>query len=35
VIHQGPDGDLDLAYTYFRQTIKHVRIPASWSQPAS
>jgi predicted neuraminidase len=35
VIHQGSNGDLDLAYTYFRQTIKHVRIPASWSQPAS
>ncbi|HET9871917.1 MAG TPA: exo-alpha-sialidase [Propionibacteriaceae bacterium] len=33
VIHQRPDGDLDLAYTYFRQTIKHVRVPASWEQP--
>jgi predicted neuraminidase len=32
VLHQGPDGRLDLAYTYFRQTIKHVRVPSGWSQ---
>ena len=32
VLHQGPDGSLDLAYTYFRQTIKHVRVPSGWSQ---
>ena len=32
VLHEGPDGRLDLAYTYFRQTIKHVRVPAGWSQ---
>ena len=29
-IAQGPDGHLDVAYTYFRQTIKHVRIPVDW-----
>ena len=34
VVHQGPDGRLDLAYTYFRQTIKHVRVPANWTQGA-
>jgi predicted neuraminidase len=34
VLHQGLDGRLDLAYTYFRQTIKHVRVPAGWSQDA-
>ena len=33
-VHQGPDGRLDVAYTYFRQTIKHVRIPADWRQDA-
>ena len=31
-IHQGPDGRLDIAYTYFRQAIKHVRVPSGWSQ---
>jgi predicted neuraminidase len=31
-IDQGPDGQLDVAYTYFRQTIKHVRIPVDWRQ---
>ncbi|MGI3779915.1 MAG: hypothetical protein ACRYG2_03980 [Janthinobacterium lividum] len=34
VVHQGPDGSLDVAYTWFRQTIKHVRIPARWRQDA-
>ena len=33
-IHQGPDGDLNIAYTYFRQAIKHVRVPANWTQGA-
>ena len=33
-IHQAPDGSLDVAYTWFRQTIKHVRIPAGWRQGA-
>jgi len=32
VIAQAPDGRLDVAYTYFRQTIKHVRLPADWRQ---
>jgi predicted neuraminidase len=31
-IHQSPDGTLELAYTCFRQTIKHVRVPATWSE---
>ena len=34
VVDQAPDGHLDVAYTYFRQTIKHVRIPADWRQGA-
>ena len=29
-VAQAPDGHLDVAYTYFRQTIKHVRIPVGW-----
>jgi len=29
-IHQGPDGGLDIAFTYFRQVIKHVRLAPSW-----
>jgi len=29
-IHEGPDGALHLAYTYFRQAIKYVRIDPSW-----
>jgi predicted neuraminidase len=29
-IHQAPDGVLDIAFTCFRQTIKHVRIPVAW-----
>jgi predicted neuraminidase len=31
-IHQAPDGVLDIAFTYFRQTIKHVRVPVAWVQ---
>lgn len=27
---EGPDGDLHLAYTYFRRSIKYVRIPPQW-----
>lgn len=29
-IHQGRDGALHLAYTYFRQAIKYVRVDPSW-----
>lgn len=29
-IKQGPDGMLHIAYTYFRQAIKYVRISADW-----
>lgn len=29
-IHQGQDGALHLAYTYFRQAIKYVRVDPSW-----
>ncbi|HEY8718654.1 MAG TPA: exo-alpha-sialidase [Pengzhenrongella sp.] len=29
-ILQAPDGDLDVAYTYHRQAIKHVRVASSW-----
>lgn len=29
-IHQGKDGELHLAYTYFRQAIKYVRVNPSW-----
>jgi len=29
-IHEGQDGALHLAYTYFRQAIKYVRIDPSW-----
>ncbi|MCS7478542.1 exo-alpha-sialidase [Umezawaea endophytica] len=29
-IHQAADGALDIAFTYFRQTIEHVRVPVSW-----
>ncbi|SDV03301.1 Predicted neuraminidase (sialidase) [Microlunatus sagamiharensis] len=31
---EAPDGSLDVAYTWHRQTIKHVRIPAGWRQDA-
>ena len=33
-VHEAPDGSLDVAYTWHRQTIKHVRIPAGWRQGA-
>ncbi|WNV86928.1 exo-alpha-sialidase [Umezawaea sp. Da 62-37] len=29
-VHQAADGSLDIAFTYFRQTIEHVRVPPSW-----
>jgi predicted neuraminidase len=31
-IHQTADGALHLSYTYHRQTIKYVRVPATWTQ---
>jgi predicted neuraminidase len=31
-IHQAADGALHLSYTYHRQTIKHVRVPSTWTQ---
>ncbi|BCW69908.1 glycosyl hydrolase [Arthrobacter sp. NicSoilB8] len=30
-IHQGPDGALNIAYTYFRQAIKYVRVDPQWT----
>jgi predicted neuraminidase len=30
-IHQGPDGSLNIAYTYFRQAIKFVRVDPQWA----
>jgi predicted neuraminidase len=30
-IHQGPDGALNIAYTYFRQAIKYVRVDPQWA----
>jgi len=30
-IHQGPDGGLNIAYTYFRQTIKYVKVSPEWA----
>ncbi len=30
-IHQGPSGSLDIAYTYFRQAIKWVRVSPDWA----
>lgn len=30
-IHQGPDGALNIAYTYFRQAIKYVRVDPRWA----
>lgn len=30
-IHQGPDGALNIAYTYFRQAIKFVRVAPQWA----
>jgi predicted neuraminidase len=29
-IAQTPDGDLHIAFTYFRQAIKYVRVGAGW-----
>ena len=34
-IHQTADGTLHLSYTYHRQTIKHVHVPADWAQDGS
>ena len=34
-IHQSADGVLHLAYTYFRQTIKYVRVSPDWTQAPS
>jgi predicted neuraminidase len=31
-IHQTADGTLHLSYTYHRQTIKHVQVPADWTR---
>jgi predicted neuraminidase len=31
-IKQGPDGALHIAFTYFRQAIKYVRVPEDWVQ---
>ncbi|MFI2562752.1 exo-alpha-sialidase [Paenarthrobacter sp. NPDC018779] len=30
-IHQGPDGAVNIAYTYFRQAIKFVRVDPEWA----
>jgi predicted neuraminidase len=30
-IHQSPDGALNIAYTYFRQAIKYVRVDPQWA----
>ncbi|MCU1539872.1 MAG: glycosyl hydrolase, partial [Arthrobacter sp.] len=30
-IHQGPDGALNIAYTYFRQAIKYVQVDPQWA----
>jgi len=34
-IHQTSDGALQVAYTYYRQAIKHVRVGPDWTQPTS
>ncbi|KQQ82755.1 exo-alpha-sialidase [Arthrobacter sp. Leaf137] len=34
-IHQGPDGSLNIAYTYFRQAIKFVRVDPQWAYDGS
>ncbi len=34
-IAQGPDGDLHIAFTYFRQAIKYVRVPLGWVESGS
>jgi predicted neuraminidase len=30
-VHQGPNGELNIAYTYFRQAIKYVRVSPEWA----
>jgi predicted neuraminidase len=30
-VHQSPDGALNIAYTYFRQAIKYVRVDPQWA----
>ncbi|RAM36583.1 sialidase family protein [Arthrobacter globiformis] len=34
-VHQGPDGALNIAYTYFRQAIKYVRVDPQWAYEGS
>jgi predicted neuraminidase len=34
-VHQGPDGALNIAFTYFRQAIKHVRVDPDWAAAAT
>jgi hypothetical protein len=34
-IHQGPDGALNIAHTYFRQAIKFVRVDPQWAVDGS
>lgn len=34
-IHEGPDGALNIAYTYFRQAIKYVRVDPQWAYEGS
>ncbi len=31
-ITQTPDGDLQIAFTYWRRAIKHVRVSPDWAQ---
>jgi len=31
---EGEDGTIDLAYTYFRRAIKHVRLSREWMETA-
>lgn len=35
VLCERPDGDIDVAYTIFRQTIKHARVSRRWRGPGS
>lgn len=35
VLCEREDGRLDIAYTFFRQTIKHVRVDPTWTGPGS
>lgn len=32
---EGPDGDIHVAYTYFRRAIKYVRLPRGWAEGES